>query len=376
MQRSKTIGIALIVLLGASFAVNAKAQETVTTTTTKTVVTSVKKQPLKSVKPAIKKVQLKTQAPLKAKKVVKAAPKVKEKKEVKVATIKPKPVSAPVPLLPPPPVNPNAANTLMMTPKTEPSKLTGALAAEFYPENDVQKDSSALYYVLADYKLSPKHKFSFIGRVSQSFIPAAGQEAKVAALDPKFDYFYTFTEPDQKNFELKIRYRNIPGWSEDSQINGIKAFNSLRLEFMKPIGDFVFGLRPYVGHYWTEYAVNAKNEPLPLFTVGHNLVLGYKITSKFSWCMEVDTGFKMLQPEEVKAAAALAEQNGSAAPKTMETVRTSLFVGTELAYQFTKSFATRLGYMQDDGLIADGRYTMNVFGRETSRYYIGLDYVF
>ncbi len=376
MQESKTIGLILILLLGTSLAVNAKAEEMVTTTTTKTVVTSVKKQPLKSVKPQVKK-QVKGQKPARVK-TVKAKARAKA---LKMVMAKPQPAAVsptPVPVprqLPVPPANPSAANTLVMNAKPEESKLSAAVSAEFYPENEVQKDSNALYYLIATYKLSPKHKFEFTGRVAQSFIPQEGKEASVQALDPKFDYFYTFTDPDQKSFELKMRFRNIPGWSEDSQINGIRAFNSVRLEFKKPIGDFVFGLRPYVGHYWTEYAVNIKNEPLPLFSVGHNLIMGYKLTSKLSWCIEVDTGFKMLQPEEVKAAATLAEANGTALKNT-DTVRTALFVGTEVAYQFTKSFATRLGYQQDDGMMADGRYALNMFGRETSRYYVGLDYAF
>ncbi|OQW46304.1 MAG: hypothetical protein A4S09_16455 [Proteobacteria bacterium SG_bin7] len=378
MQKSKTVGIILIVALGASFAVNAKAEETVTTTTTKTVVTSVKKQPVKSVKPkSIKQVQ----KPLRAKKVVKAVPRTKV---VKTAMVKPEssPLSPAPETQPPPqpvpPVNPNAANTLAMTAplKPEESEFKVAVSAEFYPDNDVQLDSKGVYYVFADYKPAPKHKFSFTGRVAQTIIAEPGKETSVAALDPKFDYFYKFTEPDQKNFDLKMRFRSMPGWSDDSRLNGVMAYNSVRLEFSKPIGDFSFGLRPYVGHYWTEYAVNAKNEPLPLFVVGHNLAMSYKFTKKFSWELEVDTGFKMLQPEEVRTAQAFAEANGTPAPKTVETVKTALLVVTQVAYQFTKSFATRLGYLQDDGLIDEGKYTLNMFGRQSSRYYVGLDYSF
>lgn len=373
MKKSQSISIGLIAVMGMGFAFTARAEERIVThtTTTRTIVTSVKK-PVKKVvhvvKPAVKPAKLTNKAP---KTSLKASPK----------TVMVKPETAPVvaPTLPTPPLAPThtSATTLVVTPKPEAPKKPWMIGggAEWSPENDVQKDSFVNYIVLGNYKLSHYHSFGFDQRISQVLLPKEGKDAVTTVLDPRFIYEYTFTEPETKNVKVSMRFRSQPGWSDDSQLNGVKAVNSLRLQFKKSIGDFSFGLRPYVAHYWTEYSVNAKNQPLPLFSVGHNLLLEYKLASNWSWCLEVDTTLKMLQPEEVRSAAALnvATSSDPGSPATIETVKTDLSVLTELAYKINSNFATKIGYAQEDGLMAEGRYTMNFLAQKTSRYYLGVE---
>jgi hypothetical protein len=360
MSVSKSIGIGLIALMGASFAVSAKAAVVTKTTTTKTVVTSVKQQPKKA-KVAVRKKVLKPVA----------------KKSVAVA-------KKPVALTPPPAVVAAPSNTLAVTVPTEPKKeeekpWSIGLSADFSPENDVQTDSSALYAMTGTYKFNKYHKVFFLGRMIQTFVPETGKEdaPRTKTIDPRFEYTYSLSNPDDKNLKVELKFRSAPGWSEGSQENGVKAVNTVRIHVTKPLGDFSISTRPYLGHMWTEYAVNAKNEPLPLFIVGHDLILTYKITENLSWCLDIDTQLKMLQPEEVKTVAAMnATPPSGEAPKVAETVKTALAAGTELGYKFSKTFAARLGYAQEDGLIADGRYSLNMFDRKSSRYYVGVDLSF
>lgn len=249
------------------------------------------------------------------------------------------------------------------------------LTAEIYPQTNTQDDASIIYVAVPQYVFGGKrHLIEWVQRVNQVVVAEPGKESKVEALNPRFDYIYTFTNPEAKDLSVSLRLRSEIGTTQDADANGLVAINSVRLNFRKSIGDFSFGLRPYFAHYTTRYSTNAKGEAMPLFGVGHNLKLDYKFSSKWSWYLESDNAFRMLQPEEVNVAAALALQQDAAKKPSTDTVRTALYIETAIAYQATSAFAVRLGYAQDDKMLIDGKYAINFLGEATSRYFLGLDY--
>ena len=253
--------------------------------------------------------------------------------------------------------------------------LKTLLSFEYSPETSTMNDSSGMYHLDASYHFGGgRHRLRYWQRVNHTFIAPGDSpqnSGKVEALNPRFYYFYTITDPEFKEFRLQLRLGTEIGTTEQAQADGINSVSSVRLEFVKPFGDFSIGFRPYFQYYWTKYGLNSKNEPLPLIGLGHNLAMEYKLTSKLTLCVEVDTTFKMLQPAEVEAANSL-----SAEGTATDTVKTSLGAIVELGYAFTKMFGMRVGYSQDDKFMADGRYSLELMNVAATRYYVGLDFSF
>ena len=46
-----------------------------------------------------------------------------------------------------------------------------------------------------------------------------------------------------------------------------------------------------------------------------------------------------------------------------------------IGYKFTPHVTSRLGYTQDDNFIKDGRYEVNLYNSDTSRYFLALDLI-
>lgn len=254
-------------------------------------------------------------------------------------------------------------------------KWPNMLMAEYSPETEVQKNSSIYYYADLNYHPSYTHHYRWFQRVSHILTAEPGKDnpGQMTLLNPRVNYYYNFKEPEDKSYHLAIRIGTELGTSQAAQADGINAISMVRLEFDKRFAPIIISFRPYVSHWATQYATNSANEPLPMFTVGHYLYVAAQITPKFWWGMDFDTGFQMFQPADVKASQA-ALNTTSADP--LETSRSVLFFATEFGYRFLKSFQMRAGYYQFDKFVSEGKYDIELFNNNTTRYYVGFDYFF
>ena len=244
------------------------------------------------------------------------------------------------------------------------------------PETSKTFDSGLAYQLDYFYNVNPYHTFRLFKDAKQIILPTAAPE-KFAVGNTRLFYYYKFTGPETKDHAVGLRFLVNIGDSEQAKKDGLNSSESLRLEFSKVIGSFVFGLRPYVSHTWAEYGTNAKGEPMPLFGLGHNLLLKYTFSDKWSIGSQIVTGFSFLQPEEVKRAQLQAEAQGQDASAVVDTTKTSFEAAIELGYQATKAFSMRLGYAQDDRLVSsEGKYGVNFMDNNSTRGYVGLDYTF
>ncbi len=259
---------------------------------------------------------------------------------------------------------------------TAPRALDLFAFAEYSLENETIKDSNIYYYLDLYYSTSYTHRFRYFQRVSHILIPEQGKDnsGEVTVLNPRFMYFYNFQEPADKSYHLALRLGTELGTSSAFREDNIQAVSMLRLEFDKRFLPVTVSLRPYVSYWSTQYATNSRNEALPLFTVGHNLYVTTQISKKWMWNIELDTGFQMFQPADVKASMAALSTTAAAEP--LETSKTVLFFGTEIGYRAFKNFQMRLGYYQFDKFVSEGKYDIELFNNTTTRMFIGLDYIY
>ncbi len=245
---------------------------------------------------------------------------------------------------------------------------------EYSPETSKQNNSNIYYYLELNHHLNYTHHFRWVQRVSHQVVPEEGKEngGEMAILNPRFNYYYNFKEPKDKSYQLALRIGSELGTSITSRQAGINAISMVRLEFSKKFGFTTVQLRPYAAYWSTQYATNELNEPLPLMSFGHNLFVTTLIGKKWTWNVELDTGFQMFQPAELKQAQTFAPANA----EPLETSKSVLFFGTDIGYLILKNLQVRLGYYQFDKFVSEGRYELNLLSDDTTRYYLGLDYVF
>ncbi len=267
----------------------------------------------------------------------------------------------------------SSKSTLELEKPTTPVKspFAAAVIAEYYPQGGKHKDAAIGYALDGRYRFNPSHLIRVFQAAQQQLRP----EDKFGAEDAQLFHYYRFN-PDIKDNAIGLRTRIIVGTSEGSRANGLNSIEQVRLEFAKNFEKFSFGLRPYFSHYSTDYSTNAKGEPLPLFALGHNLALGYKFTDRLSIDAEVDTGFNMLQPDEVKRARVEAEQAGEPTDKLMDTTTSAFAFVVELGYAASQNIRLHLGYAQADKLMSEGKYGVEFLDTNTSRGYLGVAYAF
>lgn len=249
------------------------------------------------------------------------------------------------------------------------------ITAEYSPETEKHKDSNIYYYIDINYLPTYTHRFRYFQRISHILTPEpeANNSGEVTVLNPRLNYYYNFEEPENKSFHLALRAGAELGTSPAAKEDGINAIAMFRLEFDKRLGPVTISLRPYASYWSTQYAVDHLNQPLPLFSVGHSLYVFTKLSPKWSWTLEVDTAIRMLQPKEVQTVAAVAE---NPTLETNETTKTVLYFGTDIGYLISKQFQVRAGYYQFDKFVADGKYHLELFNVDTTRYFLGIDYFF
>ncbi|OQW51550.1 MAG: hypothetical protein A4S09_09985 [Proteobacteria bacterium SG_bin7] len=254
-------------------------------------------------------------------------------------------------------------------------KWSNIVTAEYTPEISGFESSNMFYVGDFNYRTSPRNRFRWFQRVIHQIIPESGKEnsGETIGLNPRLQYFYYFKEPEDKSYQFGLRFGTELGTSPDSREDGVKAIPNVRFEFDKRFGFMTISLRPYVSYWITEYSTGRTGNPLPMFTLGHNLNVLVNFTKKFSWNLELDTGFQMFQPADVKDAQSF-NSNPNAAP--LETSKTALYVATDFGYQLNKSFLMRIGYYQFDKFVSDGKYDLELLNNKTTRFFVGLDFSF
>lgn len=247
--------------------------------------------------------------------------------------------------------------------------------ADYMPETSKSFDSGITYGLDFLYRPSGYHVFAVVQRANQILLPSDTTE-KFKLANTKLLYNYRLTDTEIKEHSVSMRFLVTLGNSEQARLDGLNSVQSARLEFHKMHGSFMYGLRPYLAYYWYDYGTNAKGEPVPLFGLGHNLLLAYSFNDKWSLATEINTAFAFLQPEEIKRAKSLAEAQGQDASKVVDSTTSSFSAGIELGYQATKAFGVHLGYAQEDKLMTEGRYAMDLLDKKSTRAYVGLGYSF
>lgn len=254
-------------------------------------------------------------------------------------------------------------------------KWDNIFTAEYTPESSENPSSNMFYVGDFNYWSSPTHRFRWFQRAFHQIVPEHDKDnsGQTMIYNPRLQYFYNFKEPEDKSYHLAFRLGVELGTSPASQEDGVKVIPNVRMEFDKRLGFMTVSLRPYVSYWVTEYSTNRLGDPLPMFTVGHNLWVVVPFTKKLSWAIEVDTGFQMFQPADVKDAQSF---NSTANSEPLETSKTVLYVGTDIGYSLTKKVFVRAGYYQFDKFTADGKYDLELLNNKTTRFFVGMDYVF
>ncbi len=252
-----------------------------------------------------------------------------------------------------------------------------SLTAEYTPESRQNPDSNMFYVGDFNYRPVYAHRFRLYQRVEQQIIPESGKDNsnEVQVLNPRLQYFYNFQDPPDQSYHLALRLGTEWGTSKIAKEDGFKFLTSMRLEFDKQIGFMTVSLRPYFAYWVTEYSTNALGDPMPMFSAGHNLQVFVPITEKFSWAFEFDTAFLMFQPNDVKDAQSFNEDSESDG-EPLETSKSVLYFGTDFAYILTETVQARFGWYQFDNFMSDGKYELALFKGQTTRFFIGIDYLF
>ncbi|MDZ4661724.1 MAG: hypothetical protein SGJ18_08905 [Pseudomonadota bacterium] len=355
MSKSKSVGILLLLVFGLTVAFNSSAATSVPTIKKTSKIVPLKKSLNKLTNKSTKKPTVKTA----------------KKSDVRRASIKVAKTNS----------ISNSENILTTRAATQGSvsekakKWTFGTHVDYRPETSKAFNSGIGYGLDYFYRPSSYHTFRIFKGADQIILPSETPERFVVG-NTKLFYYYKFTSPDTKDHAVAMRFLVTVGDSQQARTDGLNSVQSARLEFNKMIGGFTLGLNPYVSYYWADYATNAKNEPLPLFGLGHTLLLAYSFTDKWSIGTDVTTGFSFLQPEEIRKAKVLAEAQGQDASAVVDTTKSSFNAGVELGYKATKAFSMRLGYAQEDALVSEGKYGVEFLDKKSTRGYVGFDYSF
>jgi len=257
--------------------------------------------------------------------------------------------------------------------KTTPSSWSLKLASEYYPETKLQEDGSLLYYFDLRYKPSSYHNFRF-RQLAQQFVAPDDKKNDFELFDTRIYYSYWLSNPKSKGLEVRMHLEaNLPT-SKGSQDNGVNGLGTMGVDLANTFGDLWIEFRPYAGYYWTQYSTGANDQAMPLFRLGHYLTAVYSFTKKLTFAIEADTAFLFFQPDEISDTTTLAPSGTET--QRQDSVGSSYFAGAELGYAFVPSFTFKVGYLQVDSLINNGRYGIDFLSKETSRYYVGAELYF
>lgn len=176
--------------------------------------------------------------------------------------------------------------------------------------------------------------------------------------------FHNWRLYSNNGFGIVLRNSYTLPISEAAQLNDTRGRLEQRLSFQKPFfeGKLFLGYRPFYRYFFNLKKQGANGSTLNRYSLGHSILAVGSLTPKLS--LIGIFGHTVNFREESKF-------------ETQE-VQTgeSYFFNMFASYQVLKGMTARLGYLQANNAIINGRNEVYFFDEENSTWNIGLDYSF
>lgn len=214
-----------------------------------------------------------------------------------------------------------------------------------------------------EYNINKKHRIRLQQPLTKRY-EKRDFEYEFAVADTTLAHFYRITP---KPLGVSLQWRSdlrVPISSDSIRDNLVTRLTGSLIALRPFAGGKLLGIAvPFVRYHWWQFKSSVSGRRLPWYTLGLSSSLIYMITSKLSLTGSASYNFtgQINNPFDQDPRQL---NNG--------TYRFDL----DVTYQFTKNWSASVGYTQGANYIQDGRYEVNFFDSEVSRFYLGAAFLY